>query len=249
MLISLGLQRSGRCSERNDPLLGMDFTYDMIAKMGEKTYSGGNITAITERAGNSFISSSGYEGTYDAAEGAITMPDEYSGYRISSGFTASAKHLLFMLFYIPATIPTNGIIWGTGDATSVQSVPRTSLQVYTGGGLQWFLNEANGTEYLGDVNMGGWNVLAMDFQSTSVCKSYLNSTSAVTFNPRDNMLTQTHAWFGGGVFAENTALDGLSGAKYARLWGRAGISHGASGDASIASIMTHLAAQKGVNLS
>jgi len=243
------LRRAVLTPTNSDPLFGMTYTYDMDAVLGDKTLSGSDVTAITERSGNNFVSSAGYYCTYSSANGSLVATDDDTGYRTDTAFTGSAAHLMFMLFYAPATPATKGVIWGTGDTAGVQVMPRTSLLLDTNGDVDWFQNQTNSAQEIGSANLGGWNVVCLDFQSTSVCNAYLNSTTPVTFDPRDNMPTQTHAWFAGGNFSGDAATDGVANAEYARVWGRAGAGHGAVGDASVSDIMTYLAGLKSVTLS
>ena len=229
--------------------MGMDFSYDMSAKAGVKTLSGSDVTQISERGGNAFISAAGNYATYDSANGALVAPDETTAYYLNSGFTASAAHLVFLLFYVPAAPTNDGIIWGMGSAASVQPTPRTSLLITDDGLVQWLQNDASGIEELGSINLGAWNIIALDFQSDAVCNAYINETTIThTFNPRDNMITQTVPWIMGGDTGANITLDGMAGLKMARAWGRFGAGHGEVGDASMSDIITYLASHYTVTL-
>jgi len=233
------LQSSSISVAQADPLIGMDFSYDMDAALSDKTFSGDDVTAITERGGNSFTSASGYYGTYDSYRKAVFAPDITTAYEISAGATGSASHLFTVAFYVPATVGNQGVIIGFGNATSVQAEPRTSLLIDTNKDIQWYQNQTNGFEVIGRA-VTGWNIVVLDFVSASVCNAYLNDAAVHTFDPRDNMATQTHVWFLGGNHSGATATDAPSGVGVGRVWGRFGVAHGAEGDASISSIITYL---------
>ena len=234
----------------SDPLLSMDFDYDLSPKAGVRTDSSGDITQITERGGNTFISASGNYATYSSSNGSLVAPDATTAYYLNSSNTGSAEHLVFLAFFVPSTIANQGIIWGAGSSASVQPTPRTSLILNTSGNLQWYQNQSSGVETLGSATTNAWNIVCLDFQSTSNADAYINSTSTThTFDPRDNMPTQTVPWVMAGDTDASANLDGVASLELARCWGRFGASHGEAGDASISDIMTYLAGNYGATLS
>ena len=100
------------------------------------------------------------------------------------------------------------------------------------------------------MNTNDWNVVCLNFRSTSAADAYINETSITdTFDPRDNMPTQTVPWVMAGDTGAGAALDGVPDLELARCWGRFGAAHGESGDASISDIMTYLANHYGATLS
>ena len=228
----------------SDPLYSMTLDYDVVPYLIDQT---GSVSSFTDRVGQGFDSASGYEAEYEASTRSLTIPDTSTAVRMSSNATASAKHFVAILFYVPETPSNDGLLWGTGSNTSVQPTPRTTIDVTTDGLVRWLQNDDSAVEELGYVNLGEWNTLLLDFDSADNCNYYLNSFVRQSFNPRDNMATQPRVWFGGGIFNTSAFLDAMTGMKYARVVGRFGSSLGENvGDASATEIIQYLGSLKGL---
>lgn len=195
-----------------NPMIGKDFSLDLSVKLGTRTGSPA-ISAVTDRSGQTWNAVAGREATYDATKlgnfGALVAPDDETAYVNSVNITALAWNRVYLVMKIPDTVPAGrSNIFGWGTSAGAQTTPRTSLRINGNGELEWHQNNASGIELLsGDVR-GQTVVICLDVPSTGEMNVYINEVlPSTTFDPRDNIPSQTRCWIFGGDDAGTGSVD------------------------------------------
>jgi hypothetical protein len=181
--------RSGVVSITNlHPLWDIhDLNLHLVAKTGTKTFSGSDVTVVTDRMNGSWGSAASYYPYYDESafggRGALTSPDATTYLLSGTAFTKSSTGWGGIVFEVPATTASNKYL--LCFASSAGGTNQNAFYMTTGGALYYQQNEATGVQLLsGAADLRGTkNILIWNFRSTAAVDFYLNGNAVITIDP------------------------------------------------------------------
>ncbi|MCC6598982.1 MAG: hypothetical protein IT559_09355 [Alphaproteobacteria bacterium] len=244
------LRSSVLSAVNNDPLWNIhDLDLDLIAKTGTKTFSGSDVTGITDRMNGTWTSPDNYWPYYDAAAfggaGALTSPDGTTLLISGAPFTKSNTGWGGIVFEAPAVTASNKYLltFGLNSGGGNQN----TFYMTTGGALYMQRNQSNAPVLIsGAADLRGQkHILIWNYRSTGAVDVYLNNNAVVTFDPSDNLISWDYITLFNRTFSET---GGTVGFKIARLWHRH-TAHGVNpDDPAIAAVIAFFNAHYGLGL-
>lgn len=218
-----------------------DLVYCMDAETVARSYSGSDVTALTDNLGKTFSSTSGRYPQY--SNGFLTTADTTTHMLATSTFTASSTGFGGIVLDIPASVPNERPIFAFG-ASGTGNV-RTNIRIMTNGNIRWSRNDSDGYETISTQDHRGSKVVILwNFKGVDDVDFYVNSPTPYTFNPRDSLGFQNQAI----LFAERNNYQTIAGLGIGYFFHK-NQAHDAVHDPSIASIMNFLSGKYGVTLS
>lgn len=190
----------------------LGFDLDLWPKFSTRTLSGSDLTALTDRLGNNYVSAAGYYPTYDSENGgALVSQDTQTYIRTSDAVTHDTDGMYnALVFTLPETLDDNAYLlaWGTSAIASVQDY--FSYFVATDGTLR--TRTPSGYVILSGDLRGQTNVVIIEHIDQTTINFYINETEiTISIDPYDllGVGSMQYAWFLGSSGSETDSSTGV----------------------------------------